>query len=105
MYRKKDAPRSPFVTFDQAPIIDRLIDHLHLRNDAALCRQIRMAPPTISKYRNNKLALGATFLVGAQYLTGWSLDETIAKLGLPKNFLRTVDHVEPEAQPDMAEAV
>ncbi|MFL6675735.1 MAG: hypothetical protein ACJ8LG_20875 [Massilia sp.] len=44
-------------------LLDTLIQKLHLKNDAELCRVLEVQPPIISKIRHRKLNVGATILL------------------------------------------
>lgn len=44
-------------------LLDVVIIHLKLKNDAALSRLMKVAPPVISKIRNNRLPVGPSFLL------------------------------------------
>lgn len=44
-------------------LLNQLISHSRLKNDAALARALRQAPPVISKLRAGTLRLGATLLL------------------------------------------
>jgi hypothetical protein len=44
-------------------LLDTLIETLHLKNDAELCRVLEVQPPIISKIRHHKLNVGATILL------------------------------------------
>lgn len=44
-------------------LLDALIDHLGLKNDAALSRALEVAPPVISKIRHRRLPVGAALLI------------------------------------------
>lgn len=44
-------------------LLDALIDHLNLKNDAALSRALEIAPPVISKIRHRRLPVGAALLI------------------------------------------
>lgn len=44
-------------------LLDTLIQHMSLKNDAELCRVLEVQPPIISKIRHRKLAVGATILL------------------------------------------
>lgn len=44
-------------------LLDALIDHLKLKNDAALSRALEVAPPVISKIRHRRLPVGAALLI------------------------------------------
>ena len=41
----------------QAPLLDFLIEHLAVKNDAALCRRLDVAPPIVSKLRSGRCKL------------------------------------------------
>jgi len=44
-------------------LLDALIVHLKLKNDAALARALEVAPPVISKIRHRRLAVSAALLI------------------------------------------
>jgi predicted house-cleaning noncanonical NTP pyrophosphatase (MazG superfamily) len=44
-------------------LLDTLIERMHLKNDAELCRVLEVQPPIISKIRHRKLNVGATILL------------------------------------------
>jgi hypothetical protein len=50
-------------TFVPNRLLDTLIEKLHLKNDAELCRVLEVQPPIISKIRHRKLNVGATILL------------------------------------------
>lgn len=47
----------------QTKLIEGLKKLQNLKNDAALARELKVAPPVISKLRNDKLPIGAALLV------------------------------------------
>jgi hypothetical protein len=49
--------------YDPNRLLDALIDHLRLKNDAALARALEVAPPVISKIRHRRLPVGAALLI------------------------------------------
>lgn len=59
--RKEKSPMQP--GYDPNPLLDTLIEKLELKNDAALARQLEVAPPVISKIRHRTLRVGATMLL------------------------------------------
>lgn len=65
----------------QANFLDELIEALNLKNDAALSRALGVAPPVISKIRNNRLPVGAALLIKIHEATGWSFAEMREMLG------------------------
>ena len=51
------------LNYDPNRLLDHLIEHLNLKNDAALARVLEVAPPVISKIRHFRLAIGASLLI------------------------------------------
>lgn len=49
--------------YDPNVLMDALIERLNLKNDAALARELEVAPPVISKIRHRTLRVGATMLI------------------------------------------
>ena len=49
--------------YDPNRLLDALIEHLRLKNDAALARALEVAPPVISKIRHRRLPVGAALLI------------------------------------------
>lgn len=68
----------------QANFLDALIDTLDLKNDAALSRALGVAPPVISKIRNNRLPVGAALQIKILDITGWTLAEMRRTCGDPE---------------------
>ena len=64
-------------------ILDKMIDRLDLKNDAALSRVLKLAPPIVSKLRHGRLPFGAAHQIRAHEVTGWSIAEIKAILGVP----------------------
>lgn len=64
-------------------LLDVLIDKMNLPNDAALGRRMGMSAPAISKLRNGKMEVGATFLINAHEETGLTIAELKEHAGLP----------------------
>jgi hypothetical protein len=54
-------------------LLDFLIERLKLKNDAALCRILKLPPPVISKIRHQKLSIGAGMLIRMHEVTGLSI--------------------------------
>lgn len=44
-------------SYDPNALLDALMEKLRLKNDAALCRLLEVAPPVISKIRHKRLPL------------------------------------------------
>lgn len=51
------------LTFNPNHLLDTIIERMHLKNDAALCRLLSVAPPIVSKIRHGRLAVGASLLI------------------------------------------
>ena len=51
-------------------LLDALITKMKLKNDAALARRLRVAPPVMSKLRHGRLSLGAVLLLRMHEETG-----------------------------------
>jgi hypothetical protein len=64
--------------------LDKLMDRLGAKNDAALCRAMNVAPPVISKLRYGRVPFGPSYIIVAHELTGWSIAEIKKALGLKK---------------------
>ncbi len=65
-------------------ILDALLDHWQLRNDAALSRRLGVAPPVISKFRHKRLPIGAAHLLHIMDATDWSLEQVRELAGMKK---------------------
>lgn len=59
--RKEKPPMQ--ADYDPNTLLDALIQKLELKNDAALARELEVAPPVISKIRHRTLRVGATMLI------------------------------------------
>lgn len=62
-------------------LLDYVIAALSLKNDAALARQLGVAPPVISKLRHGTLPVGATILISMHEETGRGIDYLREKMG------------------------
>ena len=60
MHRARALEPSSFVP---NKLLDTLIEKMHLKNDAELCRVLEVQPPIISKIRHRKQNVGATILL------------------------------------------
>ena len=60
--------------------LDLIINHMYLKNDAALARELEVSAAVISKMRHGKMAFGATMVIRAHYLTDWTVKEILAQL-------------------------
>lgn len=66
---------------DQAFLLDFLLGKLGVKNDAALARELEVAPPVLSKIRHNRLPVGATLLIAMHELTGMTISQLRAVMG------------------------
>lgn len=64
-------------------LLDMIISKLALKNDSALCRCLRIAPPVISKIRHGSLPVGATMLLRLHEESGMSIRELKDVLDIP----------------------
>lgn len=62
--------------------LDDAIKHLGLKNDAALCRVLGVAPPVVSKVRHGTIPLGASYLIRFHELTNWPMADIKRRLGI-----------------------
>jgi hypothetical protein len=72
---------SPSVPRDVNHLLDVLIDKLNLKNDAALCRTLRVVPPVISKLRHGKMSVGPALLITMHEESGISIKELRTLMG------------------------
>ncbi|WP_211441418.1 hypothetical protein [Collimonas humicola] len=68
-------------TYDPNHLLDSLIEKLHLKNDAALARELEVAPPVVSKIRHHRLPVGASLLVRMEEISDLPIKELRALMG------------------------
>lgn len=69
--------------YDPNKLIDWLVKEVFkVKNDAALCRVLDMAPPALSKIRSRKLPVGDSLLVKLHDLTGMHIWEIRLQMGI-----------------------
>jgi plasmid maintenance system antidote protein VapI len=56
-------------------LLDTLIEHMGLKNDAQLSRRLGVPPPVISQMRHRKLLVGATMLLRMHEESGMGIAE------------------------------
>lgn len=56
-------------------LLDTLLDNLRLKNDAALCRFLEIAPPILSKIRHRRLPVGASLLIRMHEASGLNIKD------------------------------
>ncbi len=54
-------------------LFNYVLQHMKLKNDAALCRLLEVKPPVISKIRHGKLSVGPLMLLRLHDVTGLSI--------------------------------
>jgi plasmid maintenance system antidote protein VapI len=64
----------------QGALIDYLVERLNLKNDAALAKEVGLAPPTISKLRHGVLPVSPFILIQLHDKTGMSIADLRAIL-------------------------
>lgn len=69
------------LNYDPNNLLDALIDRMNLKNDAALCRALEIAPPVISKIRHKKLPVGAQMLITINEVSEISIKELRELMG------------------------
>jgi antitoxin HigA-1 len=62
-------------------LLNELIVRLRLRNDAALCRTLQVAPPLISKVRHKRAPLSASVLIRMHEESGLSIRDLRRLMG------------------------
>lgn len=78
-------------TYDPNSLLDTLISKLRLKNDAALCRALEVAPPVISKIRHKKLPIGASMLIRMHKVSDLSIRELRDLMGDRRQKYRASD--------------
>jgi DNA-binding transcriptional regulator YdaS (Cro superfamily) len=79
MPRKKPDPH----TQNPNELLDKLLEVLACKNDAAMCRLLEIAPPVISKMRHGVNPVSPAFLIKAHDATGLSINDLRALLYAP----------------------
>lgn len=72
-------------------LLDTVINQLRLKNDAALCRALEIAPPVVSKIRHRRLPVGASLLIRLREVTGMNIGELRSLMGDRRQKLRISD--------------
>lgn len=89
-----DIPESLEFNYEPENLLDAIIKHLGIRNDAALSRRLEVAPPVISKIRHRMLPIGATLLIRIHEETGWTIKEIRSKMGDNREKFRMPDAIQ-----------
>lgn len=72
-------------------LLDTLRDNLKLKNDAALCRFLEVAPPIVSKIRHGRLPVGASLLIRMHEASGLGIKDLRYLLGDRRTKFRISD--------------
>ena len=79
-------------------LLDALIEHLQLKNDAALSRALEVAPPIISKIRHRRLPVGAALLIRMHEVSELAISDLRYLMGDRRRKFRISDaHGTPKA--------
>lgn len=60
-------------SYDPERLLNAVMEKLNLKNDAALCRVLKVEPPLISKVRNKKTPIGALLLIRMHEVSNLSI--------------------------------
>jgi hypothetical protein len=77
--------------YDPDRLLDAMLEKLHLKNDAALCRALEVAPPVISKVRHRRLPVGASLLIRLHEVSDLSVSQLRELLGDRRQKFRISD--------------
>lgn len=76
--------------YDPNLLIDKLIEVLDLKNDAALSRALAIEAPIISKIRHGKLPIGGTMLIRMHDISNISIKELRSLMGDRRDKFRMI---------------
>jgi plasmid maintenance system antidote protein VapI len=72
--------------YTPARLLDAMIERLGLKNDAAIARTLELPPAAVSKLRRRQASITAALLVRMHDITGWSISDLRALMGLKSQF-------------------
>ena len=78
---EQNRPTETQPDYDPDRLLDAMLEKLQLKNDAALCRALEVAPPVISKIRHRRLPVGASMLIRMHEVTDMSVAQLREILG------------------------
>lgn len=78
-------------TYDPNALLDALLEKMRIKNDAALCRVLEVAPPVISKIRHKRLPVGASMLIRMHEVSDLSIRELRDLMGDRRTKYRASD--------------
>lgn len=73
---------APDATTGPNRLLDFIVEKMGLKNDAALCRVLGVAPPVVSKIRHHKLPVTARLMIKIHKISDLSIREIEAFLGM-----------------------
>lgn len=85
----KPPPLLKDTAYDPGALLDRVSALLNVKNDAALARELDVAPPVISKIRHRNMAVGASLLIRLHEVTALSIQELRTTMGDTAKRFRT----------------
>ena len=88
---EENAVTTPGREYDPNRLLDALIEHLRLKNDAALSRALEVAPPVLSKIRHRRLPVGAAILIRMHEVSGLTIGDLRYLMGDRRNKFRISD--------------
>ena len=65
-------------------LVEHLLDHFHVRNDAALCRVLGMHAPQLCRIRKKKNAINGDMLLRIYDISEIPIDKIREIAGIPK---------------------
>lgn len=68
-------PKAPPPPQNAERLLDLVTEHTGVKNDAALCRLLKIAPPVLSKIRHKRNRVSADLLLLMYDKTGLSIDQ------------------------------
>ncbi|NLC23316.1 hypothetical protein NB640_03280 [Oxalobacter vibrioformis] len=92
--------------YDPNNLLSAIIEHLNLKNDAALSRALDVSPPVISKIRHKRLPVGASMLIRMHEISDLSIRELRELMGDQRHQYR-IGHAQKnrgETHPDQSAA-
>lgn len=78
--------------YNPARLVDGVVAHLRLKNDADLARTLAVHPPVISKIRNKHMGIGATILLRMHDVSQITIAELPSMYGERRAGLRMGSH-------------
>ena len=77
--------------YDPDRLLDELLEKFRLKNDAALCRMLEVAPPVISKLRHRRLPVSAALLIRMHEISGLEISDLRNLMGDRRRKFRISD--------------